>query len=254
VFAKSPRQWKGPINDPTSCADFDAARRAAGLFPLFTHTAYLINLSSRDPLILERSIEALADELMRADAIGADGVVSHIGTIPDGDIGAAVSSVAQSIRDARKLAGEPSARLLLENTAGAGTTFGSTLEELGLVIETAGLPIEVLGVCIDTCHAFARGYELDTEAGWREFVDLLGSAIGFDRLGCIHANDCSGARGDRKDRHAWIGEGGIGDVGFRAMLCAPELSGTCAITEMPGDPPEKDIVNLRHLAQLRDSC
>jgi deoxyribonuclease-4 len=256
IFAKSPRQWKGPAPDLEKAAAFVSARRERGFGPLFTHTAYLINPATPDPAMREKSIAALADELLRGALLGAAGVVTHIGSDPDGDPKAAARRVAEAVNQAFDLAGPAAAstRLLLENTAGAGRTFGSTFEELGACIDFSGLPAENLGVCLDTCHAFAFGMPLDTAQGWDEVVTGITGCCGTARLGLIHANDCMFERGSKRDRHAWIGDGHIGRPGFEAMVCVPQLDGVCACTEMPGEVPLKDAENIRRLKEMREAC
>jgi deoxyribonuclease IV len=256
IFAKSPRQWRGPAIDPMLADEFVAARAQAGFGPIFTHTAYLINPATSDAELREKSINALADELVRGSMLGAAGVVTHIGNDPDGDPKAAAFRVAEACVRAFELAGGETCntRLLLENTAGAGRTFGSNFEELGDCIAESGLPESRLGVCIDTCHAWAYGMPVDSVEGWREVVAGISSCCGVGRLGLIHANDCLFERGSRKDRHAWIGDGHIGIAGFKAMVCTPELDGVCAVTEMPGEVPVKDVENVRRLSDLRRDC
>jgi deoxyribonuclease IV len=256
IFAKSPRQWKARGIEPQLAEAFVAERAARGFGPVFTHTAYLINLATDNEELRAKSVPALADELVRASLLGADGVVCHVGNDPLDNAEAAARRVADSVLEAFELAGDAGlqTRLLLENTAGAGKTFGSTFEQLGACIDDSGLPTERLGVCIDTCHAFAYGMALDTPAGWREVVDGIGSLCGRDRLGLIHANDCMFERGSRRDRHAWIGDGFIGEAGFAAMVCVPELAEVPACVEMAGDVPIKDSTNIERLKALRDQC
>jgi deoxyribonuclease IV len=256
VFAKSPRQWRGPAIDPGAAEAFREARREREFGPLFTHTAYLINPATPNPELREKSIAALADELVRGSLLGARGVVTHIGNDPNDDPDAAAVRVAEACVRAFELAGADAGatRLLLENTAGAGHTFGSTIEQLAASIERSGLPSHRLGVCIDTCHAFAYGYAVDSAHGWREIVDAIENTCGIDRLGLVHANDCLFERGSRRDRHAWIGDGFMGKEGFSAMVCMPELADVCAVTEMPGDVPVKDAENIRRLVELREMC
>lgn len=252
VFAKSPQQWKGPATDPHLAAAF-AAYAADKDLQVFTHTAYLINLASPDPHMQGKSIEALADELRRAELLGARGCVTHVGASLDGDRDAAAERVAYGVARAVELASSaPRTRLLLENTAGAGTTFGATFEELGRVVGMAGLPSERLGVCLDTCHAFAYGYPLDADAGWEDLVAEIRAELGLERLGLVHANDSKFERGSARDRHEWVGDGFIGRQGFEAMLRREELSDVCAIIEMAGEKPYKDEENLRRLASLRE--
>lgn len=256
IFAKSPRQWKGPVIDPEAAAWFVAERSLRGFGPVFTHTAYLLNLSTNNDELREKSILALAEELLRASAIDAGGVVTHVGNDPAGDLAAASQRAADSIVRAFELLGDHAAgvRLLLENTAGAGSSFGCDFHELGDCIRRSGLPASQLGVALDTCHAFAFGYGVDSAEGWAALVAELTEHVGLDRLGVIHANDCLFERGSRKDRHAWIGNGFIGDEGFRVMLCTPELADVPAIMELNGEKPEKDQVNLDRLKRLRESC
>ncbi len=255
-FAKSPRQWRGKAVDPQAAADFVALRAEREFGPVYTHTAYLLNLSSADDVLRARSTDALADELVRAGLLGAVGVVTHVGNDAAGDAAAAAARTADTILRAYELAGDAAAgtRLLLENTAGGGSSFGSTFTELAAAIEATGLDPEKLGVCFDTCHAFAYGMPLDTAEGWRETVDEIAATIGLQRLGLIHANDAMFARGSHRDRHAWIGDGLIGCEGFSAMVCAPELEHVSVITEMPGEPPLKDSENLNRLKRLREGC
>ncbi|HSK48016.1 MAG TPA: deoxyribonuclease IV [Coriobacteriia bacterium] len=255
-FAKSPRQWKGPAINPAASLAFAEQRERMNLGPAFTHTAYLLNLSTVDELLLEKTVLALADELTRAGLLGVDGVVTHVGTDPAGDESAAAMRAAAVIRAAYVLAGDVAAntRLLLENTAGGGSTFGCTFSQLASVVTCCGMPSTQLGICLDTCHAFAYGMPLDSAEGWRGVLHEIDSTVGLQRLGLIHANDCMFARGSRRDRHAWIGDGFIGNEGFSAMVCAPELIGVPCVVEMPGEKPHKDIVNLDRLKSLRNEC
>ncbi len=256
IFAKSPRQWRGPTPNAAAGAAFSAACRDAGFGPVFTHTAYLINLSTTDEELRAKSVIALADELVRASLIDAAGVVTHVGNDPGGDRASAAVRAAGSVRAAFELAGEAGAetRLLLENTAGAGRSFGCDFGELAQTIDATGMPHERLGICLDTCHAFAHGFDLTDEAGWDATLGEIERVLGMERLGLVHANDCMFERGSHRDRHAWIGEGHIGDEGFRAMLCDPRLGGVPLVTEMPGDVPVKDTTNLGKLKALRESC
>lgn len=256
VFAKSPRQWRAAPLAEEAAANARRALAAHGDLPLFTHTAYLINLATADAEMREKSVAALADELVRGGMLGAAGVVSHVGAAPDEDRSAVAARVASAIVEAYERAGSArgSARLLLENTAGAGSTFGANVTELCNVVAATGLDAASLGVCIDTCHGFAYGMALDTAGGWTVLLDEIESSIGLARLGLIHANDCKFERGSKKDRHEWIGDGHVGEAGFRAMLCEPRLAGVCAVTEMPGEVPEKDAVNIGRLSALRSEC
>lgn len=257
VFAKSPRMWKGRPIDPSAAETFIRARAERGVGPVFTHTAYLINLASEDPVLRERSIAALADELVRGRMIAAAGVVLHIGTSKSGDFTLAAELVASAIVETFERCGctHPDTLLLLENTAGAGKGFGSSFAEFGMVMTS--LPDEVrslVGVCLDTCHAHAAGIDLSSAEAWDTLLDDIEQRCGRGSLGLVHANDCAFEIGSNKDRHAWIGDGHLGERAFRAMMCVPRLGTVCAVTEMPGEVPEKDSVNIRRLVELREEC
>lgn len=257
IFAKSPRMWKGRPIDPAAAETFIRLRAERGFGPVFTHTAYLINLASEDPALRERSIAALADEMVRGRAIAAAGVVLHIGTSRSGDFDSAAALVASAIVEAFARCGctQPATRLLLENTAGTGKGFGASFDEFGMVM--ASLPDDVrllVGVCLDTCHAHAAGIDLSTTDSWNSVLDGIEQRCGTGALGLVHANDCKFEIGSNKDRHAWIGDGFLGERAFRAMMCVPRLGTVCAVTEMPGEVPEKDRVNILRLVELRTEC
>jgi len=264
IFAKSPRQWKASAMPLDKRAELQTAREVYDFGPVLTHTSYLINLSTNKPDLYEKSIAALADELVRGAIIEAAGVNTHVGNVPDGDRVAATTRAAQAIDRAFALADDTCAclgitcdtRLILENSAGAGTSFGNTVTELCDVIAASKVPRSRLGICVDTCHAWAFGYDTGSAAGWQEVIDEFTSRKALDLWLFAHANDCKFPRGNHTDRHAWIGEGEIGFAGFRELLKLgvkhPELKDMPVLTEMPGEMPDKDIVNIQALKALRD--
>lgn len=254
VFAKSPRQWQGRPLDPQAAHAFAEARERAEIREVFTHTAYLINLASVDDVLWERSVAALADEIVRGRTLGADGVATHLGTHPTGESEEAADRIATAIRRAFEIAGDATGiptRLLLENTAGGGTLYGRTVAAIGRVIERCGEYGPLVGVCLDTCHAHASGIDVSDDAAWGRLLAGIDGACGSGSLGLVHANDCMFELGSRRDRHAWIGDGTIGSAGFAAMLQRTELADVSAVTEMPGEVPIKDEENIRRLKGLR---
>ncbi|MEN6430360.1 MAG: deoxyribonuclease IV [Coriobacteriales bacterium] len=254
MFVKNPRQWRGAVPDAAATTLFASARRTRGIGYVVTHTAYLINLGSEDPTLWERSWRALADELWRASLYGADATVTHIGTNRGGDLRRGAARVSEAIARALDVAASP-VRLLLENTAGAGTTFGSTPEEIGAVLREAGpLHRARLGVCLDTCHAHAAGYDLSIPSGWDDLLDGFERHADPARIEVVHANDSVFPCGSRHDRHAWVGEGTIGRQGFARLFAEDRLADATVIVEMPGEVPEKDLVNISALRQLREAC
>jgi len=255
VFAKSPRRWLGSPLDPERASVFVDARERLGVGPVVTHTAYLINLGARDSGLWDRSIAAYADEIARASLLQAQAVITHIGTRfePD-DTTASARRIAEACCRALDASGVDPASLdlLLENTAGAGSTFGGGFDELGAVLgrlDDAGVPRG--GLCLDTCHAWAMGIDVGTGEGWAAALDLIDGCCGPGRVRAVHANDCKFPRGQHKDRHEWIGDGTIGETGFAAMLAEPRLQGIPAIVEMPGEIPVKDVENIARLKRLR---
>jgi deoxyribonuclease-4 len=258
IFAKSPQQWRSKRIDPDAAARFAARREELGLGPLFTHAAYLINLGSRDHALWAKSVDGLADEIARAAILRADGVIVHIGTRFDpGNDDACARRVAEAVALATQLSAVRGnvPRVILENTAGAGNTFGGSFEELAAVLTRLDdIGMNNGGLCLDTCHAWASGIDVSTAEGWAGLVDGIEGCCGRGRIYAVHANDCKGGRGENKDRHEWIGDGTIGYVGFAAMLCEPRLRKVPAILEMPGEVPAKDEVNISRLKGLRASC
>jgi deoxyribonuclease-4 len=252
VFAKSPRRWEAKPLAADVAESFRSACQRAGFTSVLTHTAYLINLGSADDALWVRSYHALADELRRAELLGASAVVTHVGTHYEGSPEPAARRIATAVDRAWSLADVHGPRLLLENTAGAGTTFGDGPDELGAVIALLDAAAPFVGVCLDTCHAHAAGWDLSAASGWREVLERCGAACG-STIEAIHANDCMFPAGSHRDRHAWIGEGTIGYQGFAAMFEQQGLASVPIIIEMPGEMPLKDAENISRLKRLRDA-
>ncbi|MDH4139288.1 MAG: deoxyribonuclease IV [Coriobacteriia bacterium] len=257
IFAKSPRQWHGPPLDPDAVELYLETLSASEISAAFTHTAYLLNLATAEPLLRRRSIVALTDELVRGAELGVAGVITHVGSDPHEDPSAAAQRVADAVRDALAAADAHATRrvdLLLENTAGAGRTYGGPIEHLAAVFALLGDARARVGLCLDTCHAHAFGYDVRTDVGWDQLLGLIRDQCGGEAIRAVHANDCVAPVGSHRDRHAWVGDGEIGLPGFSAMLRREELAEVCAITEMPGELPAKDILNIQRLKMLRGEC
>jgi deoxyribonuclease-4 len=258
VFAKSPQRWLGKPIDREAAVRFAERRAELGLGPLFTHGAYLINLGSREHTLWAKSIDALADEIARAALLRAEGVIVHIGTRYDPvDDDACARRVAEAVALASQLSGvrDGVPRVILENTAGAGSTFGGSFDELAAVLTRLDdIGVNEGGLCVDTCHAWASGIDVGSAEGWAEVMDRIDGCCGPGRIFAVHANDCKGGRGEHKDRHEWVGDGTIGYPGFEAMMCEPRLRALPALLEMPGEIPVKDVENIARLKKLRDTC
>jgi deoxyribonuclease-4 len=253
IFAKSPRQWNAKPLDKEAVETMRELRSDKNIGPVFTHTSYLINLTTDNDELREKSVRGLADELVRGSLLGAAGVNTHLGSVPDGNTSAAIVRAARAIEEAFELAGGVDAVdtvLILENTAGAGTIFGGPVGDVASVITECEVPNDKLGFCIDTCHAWAYGYDVTTDEAWEEIMSEI-SPVGLDRWRLVHANDCKFGIGSRKDRHEWIGLGEIGNEAFYKLLHLRDVDHLCLTTEMPGEAPQKDIVNIEALKVLR---
>jgi len=250
IFAKSPQQWHAAPTSQEVAAAFRDRRAHSSVTFACTHTAYLINLGSEDDALWERSWRALADELTRASLLGVEATVTHTGTNRSRDLEAGARRIAEGID--RALEAAPDGVLLLENTAGAGTTFGTGPEELGAVLGMLDERWrERLGVCLDSCHAHAAGWDLSTPVGWDAFTAGLERCCGAGRIRVVHANDSTFGVGEHRDRHAWVGDGSIGLTGFAAMFGERRLADASAIVEMSGEAPVKDETNVSRLKALR---
>ncbi len=249
IFAGNPRGWARPPLDPGEVNKYRTALEASGLGPVAVHLSYLPNPASPDPGLYERSVLAMAEDYRRAVALGADYFVVHPGKRgEDGDIEAARQRVAKGIKTV--LSQVPGETLfLLENQAGSGSEVAAALEELAAILDLVDEP-ERTGVCLDTCHAFAAGYELRTPAGVEKLLSETDRRIGLSRLHLLHLNDSRGEKGSRLDRHFHIGRGKIGREGFRSLLNDPRLAGKAGILETPRTSAEDDRQNLAVLREL----
>ena len=221
VFSSNPRSYRTTAINVPALEAFAAMRREAGIDPCVTHTPYLINLASQVPNIYEGSMRLLENDLAVAAHGGIRYVNTHLGSYGKRD--------------------------RMENSAGAGSLAGGTLEELGRFVDTLAHP--QLGVCLDTAHAWAAGYQIDTTAGVDRFLYEAAECIGFDRIHMFHFNDTQVPLGGNRDRHWHIGEGNIGIEGFRALLLRPELREKTAILETPGDDAD-DERNVRTILTI----
>ena len=276
IFSASPRMWNagsastastgGPGRERFSAVEmarFRARREELQLGPLVVHANYLINLASPDRVLRVRSIQAFHDELIRAVALGADYLVVHPGASRGGEQRKAAEAVAQSLQQAARGIKLGSLRILLENTAGQGSALGATFSELKFIMDLCReLP---LGVCIDTAHMFAAGFNIREAEGLEKTLQAIQSTFGLARVFVIHCNDSKAPLGSHVDRHEHIGKGKIGLEAFRRILNHPMLApaaagqqqepatggvGRAFILETPIDRPGDDLKNVRTLWKL----
>jgi len=252
IFSASPRMWRAVPPDPAQVEEMKAVRAANDLTPLVIHDSYLINLAAFDPEIRAKSIAGFRGELERARTIGAEYLVMHPGSAKGYDsLDQALETLANSLENAAKGLVFDHFWLLFENTAGGGSTIGRTLEELNMLREMAAprLPFPV-GYCLDTCHLFASGYDVSTEAGLEETVTQAENVLGLDHVPVIHTNDSKGTLNSRLDRHENIGKGHIGLEGFRRILNHPKLRSKAFVLETPIDNEGDDRINVDTLKSL----
>jgi deoxyribonuclease IV len=248
IFSSSPRMWNrgGMRIAEAEAARFRARRKELGLGPLVIHDNYLINLASPNPVLRTRSVQAFHQELVRAIALGADYLVAHPGSGRESTPLAAVAAIAQGLKQAARGLKLGDLKILLENTAGQGTSIGSRFEELRAILDSS--PDLPLGICIDTAHTFAAGWDLRTAEGLEKTLQALDRTVGLDRVYVVHVNDSKTHVGSRVDRHEHIGKGKIGLEAFGRILNHPLLAGRAFILETPIDKPGDD--DRRNVAAL----
>lgn len=253
IFVKNASQWRGKEMLDEEAAAFREAHAESAVGPLVAHGSYLINLAATDPAILERSLDALTDELIRCSRLGVAGLVLHPGAHLGAGEEAGIEKVASSLDAVLGDLPDVSTRVLLENTAGQGSCLGWRLEQLAAIRARVAEPHRV-GYCLDTCHAFAAGYAVHEEAGFLDFLSEVEERLGLASVGCFHLNDSVRPFGSRRDRHAHLGEGEIGLGLFERMLTEPRLQAIPMILETePGDDMEghrRDLETLRGLVGL----
>jgi deoxyribonuclease IV len=250
LFLRSPTRWQAAPVAPEAVLDFEAAREATGIAPIVAHAAYLINLASPERSLWRRSLSTLIDDLGRCERLGLDAYVLHPGAHTGSGEEAGLARVTEAIRHALQ-AFDGHVRLLLENTAGQGTSLGHRLEHLATIIANAGWP-ERLGICIDTAHAVAAGYALAGAEAYERFWETADELVGIERVGCLHLNDSLRDRGSHVDRHTHIGEGYVGLDAFRRLVNDPALQSIPMILETPKS--EDMLEDIRNLALLRSLC
>jgi deoxyribonuclease-4 len=244
-----PGFWGSPKLDDVRISTFKEAAAKYGKPPFYFHAVYLINLAGDDPTMRQRSESTLTGYLKAADDLGVDGVIFHTGSHKGAGFDVRLPSILEHIRKVLERADPKSARLLIENNAGLGGCVGARFEEIARMLE--GLHDPRVGVCFDTCHAFASGYDERTPADVRRTIDELDRVVGLKNVDVIHCNDSVTGLGSNRDRHANIGEGQIGDEGFRALLHEPRLATLPFILEVPGagdGPDAAQVATLKRLA------
>ena len=248
LFAQSPRAWRFPEHDPADLKSFRSRREELGIGAVSIHALYLINLASPKEDFYEKSVTTLRSTMDAACAIGAEAVVFHVGSHLGSGFEAALERVTPALAEALERSSDTT-WLCMENTAGTGGTIGRSLEELAALYEALDHHPR-LGVCLDSCHLFASGYDVTDRGELDKTLAQLDELIGLDRLRCVHVNDSKTPLGSNRDRHDNIGDGLMGE-GLGVFLSHPKLKGLPAYLEVPGTdghgPDAEQTQKLREL-------
>ena len=249
IFSSNPRGWLSSPISRLSAERFVSSLSQSGLFPAVDHMPYLPNLASARDEVYQKSVQALALELDRCRILGISYLITHLGS----HLGAGRESGMERIISALEAALEgESGRtvLLLENSSGTRNSVGSSFQEIATIIDSLPQEKERIGVCLDTCHLHAAGYDLRSSQALGSVLEQFRDCIKMEHLRLIHLNDCRGGLGAHLDRHEHIGLGQIGEEGFRAVLSHPALSGLPMILETPQDSRRDDLGNLETARRL----
>jgi deoxyribonuclease-4 len=257
IFTKSAGQWRARVLPDEEVALFRRRVRETGIRPVIAHNSYLINVAAADSALRRKSIEALREELERAEMLGLDGLVMHPGSFTTGTEADGLRRIADGIAEVLASRPDGRTRLLLEQTAGQGTNLGHRFEHLAFVIDALGGSPRV-GVCLDTCHLLTAGYDICSEEGYRQTFEAFGRIVGLPRLTAFHMNDSKKPCGSRVDRHEHIGKGCLGLEPFRRILNDRRFKALPMLLETPKlDTPDSrrrsdiDPLDRRNLQTLR---
>lgn len=251
IFSRNPRGWEALALKPSDAEEFKKRRKEKKMSPVVVHIPYLINLCSPDDALWGKSVEAYTEDIKRADMLGADYFVTHLGSPKekgrDYGIGRFSKGMSEAIARAK-----PKLMILLENTAGGGNSIGSKFEDIAEIIKNvkSGTKADT-GVCLDTAHTFEAGFDDKTKEGLEEILRNIDSVLGLDRIKVIHFNDSMSAMGSHYDRHWHIGKGKIGAEGMKRIVNHPKLKDRAFILETPKDTEKADRMNLAAVRKMR---
>lgn len=256
IFSKNSLTWKERIYTEEEIVHFQRALVKTSIYPVFVHTSYLINLASPDETIYLKSIDAFLEEMKRTHLLLADLWLPYLIVHPGAHLGAGEDDGLRRVIRALNMVLEKSHALdfstmiLLENTSGLGTSLGYTFKQLGDILSGV-TRTKNIGICMDTCHAYASGYNLSTKEGLEETLENIKEFIDFKKLKVIHLNDSKFPLGSKKDRHMHIGKGYIGEKGFRYLLNHVAFKDIPYILETPKNCEEDDLRNIRFVQKMR---
>ena len=248
IFNQNPRAWRPTEYAEDAVAAYHEALADSGVDALLIHAVYLLNAGSEDEEIRAKTLTSLTSSLRAGDRLGAHAVVLHPGSALKGDVGEAIARAGAVIAEA--LAESDACPLHLENTAGSGGTLGRSFAELAALLEAAG-GHDRLGICLDSCHLYASGYDIRTADGLTATLDEHDRLCGPERLGSLHLNDSKVGLGANVDRHALVGAGELGEDGCAAFLSEPRFDGLPCVLETLSDPKDPGPADIRRCEALR---
>ena len=249
IFSRSPQMWRRKGLELDDIEQFKAQAQHFKIKPIFIHIPYLINLASPEHLLYRISTKAYIDDVKEAALLNADYIVTHMGSHKETSEKEGLKRLTKALNKILEKTAGSEVGILLENTSGSGSWLGYTFSHQQKVI--AGIEDKSrIGLCLDTAHAYAAGYDLASQAGLDRLIDEIGSLVGFDYLKLIHLNDTKVALGSKIDRHFHIGQGNIGMQGMKRILQHPQLKGKAFILETPKDTESADKKNLALVRKL----
>ncbi len=256
IFSKNSRSWQEKEYSREEITIFQREWEKTDIYPIFVHASYLINLASPEEEVYQKSVNAFIEEMRRTDymlgRMGTPYLIVHPGAHRNSGEMSGLEKIANALntvfRESSSL--KLQTMILLENTSGMGSSLGYNFEQLKFIIDNTGYP-ERIGICFDTCHAFAAGYDLSEEEGLENTITELDKTIGLDKLKVIHINDSKNELNSRKDRHAHIGEGSIGLEGFKRIINHKLLKNLPYILETPRENENDDLKNINIIRSLK---
>jgi len=250
IFARNPQKWRSDFLKPEDIEEFNRRQEKLKINPVFIHISYLINLASPNPRLYGASIDAYIEDILEAQAMGADYIVTHMGSHKETTEEAGIKRLTEALNRILEKTGGSSVGILLENTSGSGSWLGYKFSHHKEIIKGIKNK-ERIGLCLDTAHAYLAGYDLATKAGLDTLLSEIDKMVGLKLIKLIHFNDAKGTLGSHQDRHDHIGKGSIGLEGMKRILNHPKLRDIPFILETPKKTEEDDPMNLKVTRKLR---
>lgn len=250
IFSRNPQQWRDNFLVPQDIKEFNKRQEKLKIIPLFIHIPYLINLASPNPRLYEASIEAYIEDILEADTLKADYIVTHMGSHKETTEEAGLRRLTHALNRILEKTQSSKVGILLENTSGSGSWLGYNFSHQRKIIQGLSRK-ERVALCFDTAHAYLAGYDISTQEGLEATLSELDKLVGINLIKLIHLNDAKGKLGSRHDRHDHIGKGSIGLEGMARIINHPKLRNLPFILETPKKTPADDTMNLNTVRALR---